>query len=64
MAEQKAWRMDFDSVEGLAHKNKLDPPGFEAALAKDWVCAPCTEPFMLLWTGDLLVLKTVETSVW
>eukprot|EP00878_Enallax_costatus_P012958 GHUV01013532.1.p2 GENE.GHUV01013532.1~~GHUV01013532.1.p2 ORF type:complete len:118 (+),score=32.41 GHUV01013532.1:206-559(+) len=34
--QQKPWKMDFDSVEGLAHRNKLDPPGYEAALAKDW----------------------------
>ncbi|KAF8065587.1 ER membrane protein complex subunit 4 [Scenedesmus sp. PABB004] len=31
------WRMDFGSVEGLRHANKLDPPGFDAAAARDWV---------------------------
>jgi hypothetical protein len=41
MAEQKPWKMDFDSVEGLKHNNKLDPPGFDSVTARDWVRAGC-----------------------
>eukprot|EP00879_Flechtneria_rotunda_P003947 GHRR01004187.1.p1 GENE.GHRR01004187.1~~GHRR01004187.1.p1 ORF type:complete len:173 (+),score=50.91 GHRR01004187.1:209-727(+) len=37
MAEQKAWRMDFDSVESIKHNSKLDPPGFDGSTARDWV---------------------------
>ncbi|WIA16366.1 hypothetical protein OEZ86_007857 [Tetradesmus obliquus] len=42
MAEQKPWKMDFDSVEGLKHHNKLDPPGFDSVTARDWVAGTST----------------------
>eukprot|EP00775_Hariotina_reticulata_P003950 gene3950-4204_t len=36
MTEQKSWKLDFDSVENLQHRNKLDPPGYDGGLAKEW----------------------------
>lgn len=47
MAEQKPWKMDFDSVEGLKHHNKLDPPGFDSVTARDWVRRGCRGSAML-----------------
>jgi hypothetical protein len=37
MADQKSWKLDFDNVENLQHKNKLDPPGYDGGMAKEWV---------------------------
>lgn len=31
------WKLDFSSVEGLKPSAKLDPPGYDSALSRDWV---------------------------
>jgi hypothetical protein len=31
------WKLDFSSVEGLKPSTKSDPPGYDSALARDWV---------------------------
>jgi hypothetical protein len=48
MAQQKPWKMDFDSVEGLKHNNRLDPPGFDSNIARDWVRTGCRGSAMLV----------------
>jgi hypothetical protein len=48
-----SWKLDFSSVECLRSSSKLDPPGYDSALARDWVCcglghvhAPCWQVVM------------------
>jgi hypothetical protein len=42
-----SWRLDFGSVEHTVRpSSKLDPPGYDAAVARDWVrvcAATCTQ---------------------
>lgn len=38
-----SWKLDFSTVEGLKPSSKLDPPGYDSALARDWVAGTSSQ---------------------